>query len=69
MPEDAPANLNLEHLDAFLLESNEAVHCDMMMSMLIIALFTDYVLNGTDVLGVQLSLEHSLLEGAEVRVG
>lgn len=51
MSQDAPADLNFQHLDALLLESDETIHADASAALLL-RLLLDDVLDGADVLGV-----------------
>jgi hypothetical protein len=67
MPQNAPANLNFQHLDALLLESDETIHTDASASLLL-RLLLDDVFDCPDVLGVQLGLEDPLLETAEIGI-
>lgn len=67
VPQDAPADLYFEHLDALLLQSNEPLQVDVVL-LLNFQLPQDHLLDDLDVLHVELGLEHSLLQGVHLGV-
>ena len=64
---NAPANLYLQHFNAFLLESYKPFKFNVLL-LVTLQLFHYYLLDGLDVLDIQLTLKHSLLQFVNFRV-